>query len=335
MEKAALSLLLVVVVVLKLTAQNKKPEDFGYRHLQINYKQDPVDILVMSEKGGEYKAKPIFLFDQGSQARPLILLNDDGKPYMVFPFKPDSLLSDFHLVIISKPYVPLIAYRKDLKNGAYADPETGIPPSEFYSRDNVDYYVRRAQAALKYLEKQEWVQNGKLIVAGHSAGSTVAAKLAAECKAVTHLIYSGGNPMGRMASMISQARAYDDSAGTKSEEAFRHWETIVHNSTSTVSEGGDSYKTTYTFSLPPMDNLMKLKIPVLITYGTRDHGVAFNDYLRLEAIKKGKSNFTFIPYIGVEHNYFGFDKDGKVDYEKFGWDQVALGWKAWLNEKKY
>ncbi|WP_439879691.1 alpha/beta hydrolase family protein [Pontibacter sp. MBLB2868] len=334
MNKATLLLFLILMVVCKSFAQDQKPEDFGYRHLQMNYKQDPVDILVMSRKGDEQTVKPVLLFDQGSQARPLILLNDDGKPFMLFPFKADSLLQGYHLVIISKPYVPLIAYRRDLKHGAYADPKTGIPSAQFYSRDNVDYYVSRAQEVIKYLKKQQWVQKDKLVMAGPSAGSTVAAKLALECKDVTHLIYSGGNPFGRMASMISQAREQEDSTGTSSEEAFRYWETIVDDPTSVASQGGDAYRTTYTFSQPPMGYLMKLKIPVLVTYGTKDHGVTFNDYLRLETIRKGKNNFTFKPYIGVEHNYFGFDKEGNVDYDKFGWDQVAQDWQAWLGGKE-
>jgi dienelactone hydrolase len=333
-NKAALIIFLILIVICKSVAQDKKAEDFGYRHLQMNYQKDPVDILIMSKKGDEQKAKPILLFDQGSQARPLILLNEDGKPYMVFPFQTDSLLMDYHLAIISKPYVPLIAFHKDLKHGAYADPKTGVPPAEFYSRDNVGYYVHRAKEVIEYLKKQKWVSKERLIVAGHSAGSTVAAKLALESKDVTHLIYSGGNPLGRIASIITQAREYDDSTGTRSEKVFRYWETIVNDSTSVASQGGDSNKTTYTFSLPPMDYLMKLKIPVLVTYGTKDHGVTFNDYLRLETIRKGKSNFTFKPYIGVEHNYFGFDKDGKVDHDKFGWDQVAQDWQTWLNKKE-
>ena len=334
MKRLYIFFVLLSCFVIQAVAQSGKPEDFGYRHLQIRYQNDPVDILVLSKKGEEQKAKPIILFDQGSQARPLILLDNEGKPYRVFPYQTDSLLVNFHLVVIGKPYVPLIAKHSDLKNGAYADPKTGIPPAQFYSRDNVDYYVSRAQEVIKHLKKKQWVKKDKLIVAGHSAGSTVAAKLAFESKDVTHLIYSGGNPFGRMASIVSQARAYDDSTGTRAERSFKYWQDVVNDPANVASQGGDSNKTTYDFSLSPIDYLIKLQIPVLVTYGTKDHGVAFNDYLRLETIRKGKSNFTFKPYIGVEHNYFGFDKKGKVDYDKFGWDQVALDWQAWLEKKE-
>lgn len=333
MNKSFLVLKLLFLVVIQVVAQAKKPEDFGYRHLQMVYQKDPVDILIMSKEGEAGKRKPVLLFDQGSLAKPLILLNSEGKPFRLFPFKADGLLAQYHLVIISKPYIPLVVYQRDLKQNAYADPKTGIPPVEFYSRDNVDYYVNRAKEVIRFLRKQDWVSKDQLIAAGHSAGSTVAAKLALECKHVTHLIYSGGNPFGRMASIISQARAHDDSTGTRSERSFRYWESVVSAPASVASEGGDSNKTAYGFSIPPIEYLRKLKIPVLVTYGTKDHGVTFNDYLRLETIREGKKNFAFKPYVGAEHNYFGFDKEGKIDYDKFGWDQVALDWKEWLKSK--
>ncbi|MGI8580787.1 MAG: dienelactone hydrolase family protein [Chitinophagaceae bacterium] len=97
---------------------------------------------------------------------------------------------------------------------------------------------------------------------------------------------------------------------------------------------GDTYKATYSFSFPPPINYLKqLSIPVLISYGTRDHTAPFIDYLRIEIIRLKKQNFTFIPYLGVEHNFFKFKSTGKIDYDKFNWDKVALDWYHWLLKK--
>lgn len=134
-----------------------------------------------------------------------------------------------------------------------------------------------------------------------------------------------------MTSMVSQARASDDSTGLQAEQSFQYWEEVVNDPANGASlQGGDSNQTTYSFSQPPIEYLRKLEIPVLVTYGTKDHGVTFNDYLRLETIRTKKKNFTFKPYSGLEHNYFGFDKEGKINYDKFGWDQVAQDWREWL-----
>ena len=95
--------------------QNKTPEDFGYRHIVYNYKNESVDILVKSKKGEENVPKPIFIFCQGSLPIPLIIY--DGKEsFGTFPFNPDSISKNYHLVIIGKPSIPLIADVNTLQN---------------------------------------------------------------------------------------------------------------------------------------------------------------------------------------------------------------------------
>lgn len=61
-----------------LFAQNKSPEDFGFRHIETKFNGDKVDILIKSRKGGEQKKKPIFLFCQGSLPQPLIKFDEQG-----------------------------------------------------------------------------------------------------------------------------------------------------------------------------------------------------------------------------------------------------------------
>ena len=56
---------------------------------------------------------------------------------------------------------------------------------------------------------------------------------------------------------------------------------------------GDTFKATYDFSIPPIQYLEKLTIPVLVSYGTKDWSAPYNDYLRVEMIRKKKRNFTF------------------------------------------
>lgn len=71
---------------------------------------------------------------------------------------------------------------------------------------------------------------------------------------------------------------------------------------------------------------------MLISYGTKDPGAPFNDYLHLESIRLEKSNFSYLDYIGWEHNYFGFKDNGEVNYDEYNWDKVGLDWLKWLNE---
>jgi len=314
--------------------QTKTAQDFGFRHLVFKYKTDNVEILIKSKKGEENTPKPLFFFCQGSLPIPLIIYQDKNI-YGTFPFNPDSLSSKYHLVIVSKPDIPLIADVATLKpNFTYVD-STGNFPKAYIDRNLLSYYVPRNIAIIKYLQKQNWISTKQLVVAGHSEGSTIGTKIASEFKNVTHLIYSGGNPLGRILSIIQQNRAYEtDTDSTKyGEDNINYWADIVSNKTDMTTSQGDTYKTTYEFSEPMISYLEKLKIPVLVTYGTKDWSSPYNDFLRVDIIRQNKLNFTFKAYIGTEHNFFPLTEDNKPDYNIFNWDKVANDWLKWLNEK--
>jgi len=314
--------------------QTKTPQDFGFRHIVLNYKTSKVDILIKSKKGEENTPKPLFFFCQGSLPIPLIIYQDD-EVYGTFPFNPDSLSVKYHLVIVSKPNIPIIAEVSSLKpNFTYFD-STGDFPKGYIEKNLLSYYVPRNIAVIKHLQKQNWVSNKQLVVAGHSEGSTIATKMASEFKNVTHLIYSGGNPLGRILSIIQQNRAYEtDTDSTKyGEDNINYWSDIVAKKTDMTTSLGDTYKTTYEFSEPMITYLEKLKIPILVTYGTKDWSSPYNDFLRVDVIRKNRINFTFKAYIGTEHNFFPLTDDNKPNYDIFNWDKVANDWLKWLNEK--
>ncbi len=310
--------IIIILLTINSFGQSKLPEDYGFRHLQTIYKGDTVDILIKSKKGEEQKAKPLLLFCQGSLPQPLIKFDEQGV-YGVFPFNPDSLTIDYHIAIVSKPFIPLIGEKKLLgKNFTFTD-STGSYPNKYSERNLLDYYVRRNIEVVKYLQKQQWISKNKLVVAGHSEGSTIAAKLALSYTKITHLIYSGGNPMGRIMSIIEQSRAIEtDTDSTRyGEESIKYWQSIVRNKTDMNASQGDTFRATYEFSNPPKNYLENLKIPVLICYGTKDWNAPFNDYLRVNMIRKEKRNFTFKAYIGTDHNYFPLLPNGKPNFEIF------------------
>lgn len=332
--KGILLLIASLVLTLNSVGINKTPKDYGFTHLTFNYKGDKVDILIKSKKGEENQKKPLFFYCQGSMPQPLIKY-DEGGVYGVFSFKTDSLAEKYHLVIVSKPYIPLICDTKELgKNFCYID-TTGIFPKQYSDRNLLSYYVDRNISIIEYLQQQAWVSDTRLVVAGHSEGSTIAAKMASVFPAITHLIYSGGNPMGRMMSMIQEARAKETYSDTIrcGEDEIKYWEQVVKDKMNMDSSQGDTNKAAYEFSYPPIEYLEAIDIPILISYGTKDWGAPFNDFLRIDVIRKGKKNFQFNPYIGTEHNYFPLTSDNKPDYDIFNWDNVANDWLKWLNGK--
>ena len=317
-----------------LYSQAPTPESLGYKHMVFQYKGENVDLLIASKRGEENNKKPLFFFCQGSMPQPLIKYDDQG-PYGIFPFSKDSLENHYHVVIVGKPGVPLIAHKDELgANFMYFD-STGKIPTNYADNNLPDYYVNRNKAIIRFLRKQDWVAKDKLIVAGHSEGSTVAAKMAVEIPWVTHLIYAGGNPMGRIMAIVQRSRSFESDTDSThfGEREFEYWERVVANKESLDASQGDTHKATYEFSSPAFDNLMKLKIPVLVCYGTKDWSAPFNDYLKVEAIRQNKTNLDFKAYIGTEHNFFPVKEDGTPNYEVFNWDKVADDWLHWVEEK--
>lgn len=327
---------LIVISIIEATAQTKKtPKDFGFQHYQTLYKGDTVDILIQSKKGEENLTKPLFFFCQGSLPQPLIKTVGNNI-YGVFPFNTDSIIAKYHLAIVSKPAIPLIVEASKLgDNFCYFDSITNKFPSNYSQRNLLDYYVNRNLFVINFLQKQKLISKQKLIVAGHSQGGTIAAKMASVSKKITHLIVASENPLGQIMSALQKLRRKESNTDSTKygEQLIQNWELIVNNKNNMDDSYGDTYKSTYEFSKPAIAYLNKLKIPVLVCYGTNDYCAPFNDFLQIEMIRQKKKNFTFQAYVGLDHNFFGIKNNGETDYEDFNWDKVALDWYNWIQSK--
>lgn len=320
--KKVLFLLLVSLIAFG----QKTPEDFGYKHIRLVYKKTKVDVLIQSKKGEENIKKPLFLFCQGSMPQPLLKYDETGL-YGTFPFDVKDFLDEFHVVIIGKPGIPVISNVKDLKNNFQYLVENDSVPKMYSDNHYLDYYVNRNDFVIKKLLKENWISNSKLVVAGHSEGSTIAAKLATKNKKITHLIYSGGNPYGRILSMLEE-----DLYKRKKYDLIEYWKFIVENKDNLDYNGGDTYKATYDFSQPSAIYLKKLNIPVLITYGTKDWNAPYNNMLHIESIQLGLKNIEFKPYFDVEHNFFPINEKREPNFDIYNWENVGKDWKIWLDK---
>ncbi|WP_142688408.1 dienelactone hydrolase family protein [Chitinophaga polysaccharea] len=328
---------ILIILPVVLQAQTMDEKLYGYRHFQFLYKGDTVNMLVKSKEGEERKRKPVLLFCQGSLPVPLMILyNEGGRKEVgnVFVFNSDLLTEKYHLAIIGKPGIPLQADRQVLSDNFTFKDSTGYFPRFYTAHNLLDYYVERNKEVIRFLRQQSWVSEEGLVIAGHSEGSTIAAKVAVETKAVSALIYSGGNPMGRIMTIIERNRALEKDSTDLTTGDMNYWQEVVNDPGGMDASNGDTHKATYQFSIPPLQYLEKLKIPVLVSYGSKDAVAPFDEYLRVEMIRQKKQNFSFLVYPGTEHNYFPVKADGTIDYDIFNWDKVAGDWKNWLLQLK-
>jgi dienelactone hydrolase len=326
-------IILAFTLPLHILGQTKRPEDFGFKHIKIPFQKDSVDILLLSKKGDEFKSKPLFLFCQGSLPIPLIICDGEAN-YPSFPFDSKTLLESYHLAILSKPGIPVIADVTALQHDfSYTESKSQLPPKKYSENNYLDYYVKRNLSVIEYFVKQKYINKDRLIAAGHSQGARIAFEMALKSKSITHLIYASGNPCGQIMSAISQSRQKENPFDTlnTAENDFRYYEAMVSDTMNSDYVSGDSFKSVYSFSKSSLNNFPKLNIPTFICYETLDPITPFNDLLRVEILNQRKTNFTFKAYAGLDHNYFGIKETGEIDYEKFNWDNVSADWLNWLN----
>lgn len=322
--------ILFLLITFSVFAQ-KNPEDFGFRQLNFIYKKDNVAVIIHSKKGEENIKKPLFFFCLGSLPRPLIITADDSY-YPILPFNTDKLVEKYHIVIVQNPSIPVVVEESELDtNFSYKDKNDTLLV-DYNKRNYLDYFVKRNNYIIKKLSTENWIDKENIIVAGHSQGATVCAKMAYKNKRIKKIIYSNGNPYGRILNIIENSLYFEENQ-ENIDSTFDYWKKVVSNKSILNFDGGDTYKTTYTFSEPVAKYLLKLKIPVLVSSGLKDWSAPYVNLLQVESIRKQKTNITFKNYIGLEHNYFNVNQDLSPNYDTFNWDSVGNDWLIWLTKK--
>lgn len=311
-------------------------------HFSLKHKNDTVDFILIDTKTDE--RKPIFLFCQGSLPLPLFVKSANETIWMIgggiTNFDIEKIKKNYHLIVISMPKTPVIVNEKNL-NESYCYIPNPNEPNEFepnyVKSDYLENYENRANSVLKFLRKQKWIDNSKLVVAGHSQGSKVATVIALNNKKVTHLGLFSANPFGRIDQNIRLYRKQAETNQITWEEADKAIEKqyeLFRNSHNDKKIKEDSNLLAWkSFSRPLINDWLKIEIPTYLTYGTSDIASDLCDLVPLFYIQNAKTNLTFKRYLNVEHNFFEVDNQGKVNYEKENWSLVMNDFLEWTLKK--
>ncbi|OYQ50506.1 hypothetical protein [Flavobacterium aurantiibacter] len=327
---------LIIVYFNDSFCQSLKTLESGLRELNIEYQNVPVYALIRSKVNEDQVKKPIILYIQGSQGRPLIINYPESNNFkysIAFPFNCEQLLNDFHLIVIAKPFIPVVANIEHLNNYTFIDSTTQKSPIGFLKNDNLTFYTQRNIFLLKKILKLDFVNSEKVIILGHSEGSRIAVAMASKFKKITHLGYLSGNPYGRFINLIARSRKNETENDNDLVADFNYWKEVVDNKdVNNYLDGGDTFKSTFEYAQTYVDEMVGLKIPVFVGYGTGDEAAIFNDLFRVQALSKKKSNFTFKSFYGLEHSFYPITKSGEVNYESGNFDAVILDFLHWLQQ---
>lgn len=319
-------------------AQHAKIINKEATHFSLKNNSDIIDFIVIDTV--LTSKKPIFLFCQGSLPMPLFVQPENEPMWMIgggiTNFDVQKIKQNYHLVVISMPKTPVIVPEKKLNESYCYIPNPNKPEEfdpEYMVSDYLENYQGRANAVLKYLRKQKWTDNSKLIVAGHSQGSKVASTIAVSNKNVTHLGLFGANPFGRIDQLIRKYRKEAETkkitwaeADEKINDKYQMLRDAYNNDSLKKDQSLLPWKS---FSKPQINDWLKIKIPTYLAYATDDIASDLCDLVPLFYIQHSKTNLTYKRYLNLEHNFFEVEEDGKVNYEKPHWSEVMNDFVDW------
>ena len=301
---------------------------------QIKTKSDTIDFVVFETKFD--KKKPIFIYLQGSTPMPLFVKFDDEKidciPTNLFDI--DEIKKYYHLVLISKPGIPVVAEQKKLNKQFFyiENPEEPEPynfPIKYLKGDYLENYVNRTSEVIKFLSKQNWIDNSKIVILGHSQGASVAPYVALKNKNVTKIGLLSPNPFGRIEKNIRKARKKAECGMISWDEADKimkneyEFMKMLYEIKDFDKKETIPLKSWRSFSKPYINDWLKLDIPIFIAYGTADITSDLCDVVPLYFTRAKKENLTLKRKLNLDHSFFEMKENGKIDYEKNHFNKIV------------
>lgn len=303
----------------------------------IKSKNKNIDFIIYDDNLEQ--KKPVLLWCQGSLPFPLYVKRTNDYWMIgggITNFDTDYIKKYYHLVVISMPETPVIVEEDQISKSYWfnGDSEDKTMPSlTFQKADFLENYVERGIAVLEFLRKQKWVDNTKLIVAGHSQGSKVASKIATNYKHVSKVGLFAANPFGRMDQNIRSYRKMAERKEISWEDADKYIEQEYQMYRDALDENKIKEKPYLlawkSFSEPLIDDWLALNKPIYLAFGTNDIAADLCDMVPLYFMKEHKLNLTFKRYLDADHNFFKVNSEGKPNYENPQWPEVMNAFIDW------
>lgn len=254
--------------------------------------------------------KPLLIYLDGSGNFPLYYKSRSSSYLTTVPINIRKYAKDFHIALISKPGIPFKDSLQVSESGRrfYSESET------YNSLYSLDWRAGTAAKAIDFLLKKIPINGKEIIVMGYSEGAQVAPKVAVLNSKVTHVVSIVGNAMPQLYDFLINTRLDMDRNKITSSEGqkiidslYLEFEKIFADPLSTEKKWyGESYLKWSTFNNEsPLENMLKLKIPILYIAAGKDNNqnVVGMDYAKLEFSRKRKKNLTYKVYPNSNH-YF-------------------------------
>ena len=301
--------ILIKLLLLSFISSGQVPTDKLFDHYKIvDSKLTTFEIHVT--KSNNSIKKPLLIYIDGSGNFPLYFKTKSGKYSTSISLDIAKYSKDYFVVLISKPNTPFSDTLQYSPSGRKFYPENSSY-KELYS---LDWRAETASKAIDFLLKKLPIDRKKIIVMGYSEGAQVAPKVAVLNKKVTNIVCFVGNAQNQLYDFILETRldAYRNNITHEQSQKivdslYNEFEKIYKNPKSIDREWfGETYLKWSSFTeTSPLENMLKLKIPILYIAGGIDNNqtILNMDYAKLEFLRKGKNNLTYKVYPNCNH-YF-------------------------------
>ena len=300
-------------------------EHYGFQQKSIEANNEEI-VFYTYQKGIQAKTK-LIVYLQGSDPSPQFSyrIKDDKVQKLCWLNGEFNNISEHYLYVV----IEKIGFEKAIN-------EDDIPKPKIYQEKNsLGNRVSRANAVIEHLTSKN--DFDKVIVYGHSEGAPVGAKLATVNSKITHLGFWAGNALpdyydfilenriefykGTISDSVAQSRIHKNISGFKN---------VVKDSLDTSGNGYTNLRW-WSYSEPPINNLLKLDIPIYVQVASLDKSAPIeSSYLiPLEFTRLKKSNLTYKVCIGCDHGFTLTNKNGKVESK---WRKIFENFMSWTEK---
>jgi len=301
------SIILLICILNSVFVFGQEFKDTLFQHYTLtNSKFKPFEVHVT--KSESKTKKPLIIYLDGSGNFPIYYKTKSGRYNTSIAMDIKKYANDYYIAVISKPGTPFKDTLRYSDSGRAYYPDNDLY-KELYS---LDWRAETASEAINYLTKALPIDTKKVIVIGYSEGAQVAPKVAVLNKKVTHVICFVGNALNQLYDFILEARLKAERKQITTEESqlivdslYIEYGKIYHNPNAVDQYWyGATYLKWSSFSkTTPLENMLKLDIPILYIAGGKDNNqtILDMDYAKLEFLRKGKTNMTYKVFPNANH----------------------------------
>ena len=310
----------------KIPTKSELINHFGFN--QDSIVVDSEKIVFYLYKKGEDEIENLVVYLQGSDPSPQFSYRiQDGKIknlcWLNGEFK--ELPGNYLFVVIEK-----VGFEGVIN-------EDNIPSPKIYQlKNSLDNRVFRANNVINLIHSKYDLNN--IIVYGHSEGAPVGAKLATVNKKITHLGFWAGNALPDFYDFAIESRQEFYRGNISAKESQEQIDKLLNSfkneiMTDSLNTDGDGYtnKRWWSYSEPPINNLLKLDIPIFVQVATNDRSAPIEStyLIPLEFARLGKTNLTYNVCIGCDHGFNSQNDDGST---KRNWKRIFNEFIKWTTE---